>query len=61
MLLRHATLPDGRTGVDLLVEHGRIAAVGPSLPAPPGVEVIDAAGWLVSPPFVMRTSTSTRR
>lgn len=52
MLLRHATLPDGRTGVDLLVEHGRIAAVGPSLPAPPGIEVIDAGGWLVSPPFV---------
>lgn len=52
MLLRHATLPDGRTGIDLLVEHGRIAAVGPNLQAPPGVEVIDAAGWLVSPPFV---------
>ncbi|MCI1190249.1 amidohydrolase family protein [Calidifontimicrobium sp. SYSU G02091] len=52
MLLCHATLPDGRTGIDLLVEHGRIAAVGPNLQAPPGVEVIDAAGWLVSPPFV---------
>jgi cytosine deaminase len=52
MLLRQATLPDGRTGVDLLVEQGRIAAVGPNLPAPPGVEVIDAQGWLVSPPFV---------
>ncbi|WP_119355240.1 amidohydrolase family protein [Azohydromonas sediminis] len=52
MLLRNATLPDGRTGVDLLVERGCIAAVGPNLPAPPGVEVIDAEGWLVSPPFV---------
>jgi cytosine deaminase len=52
MLLQNATLADGRTGVDLLVEHGRIAAVGPSLQAPPGVEVIDAGGWLVSPPFV---------
>jgi len=52
MLVRHVTLPDGRTGVDLLVDHGRIAAVGPNLPAPPDGEVIDARGCLVSPPFV---------
>ncbi len=52
LLIRHATLPDGRTGIDLLAQHGLIAAVGPALPAPPGADVIDAAGALLSPPFV---------
>jgi len=52
MLIRHATLPDGRQDIDLLVQDGRIAAVGPALPAPEGVEVVDAQGWLLSPPFV---------
>jgi cytosine deaminase len=52
LLLRNATLPDGRTGVDLLSAHGRIAAVGPALPAPEQAEVLDAQGWLLSPPFV---------
>ena len=56
MLIRNATLPDGRTGVDLLVRDGRIAAVGEQLfahqPPPADVELIDADGWLLSPPFV---------
>jgi cytosine deaminase len=52
MLIRNATLPDGRTGIDLLVRDGRIAALGPGLPAPEGAPVIDAAGQLLSPPFV---------
>jgi len=52
MLIRHATLPDGRTDFDLLVQDGRVAAVGPQLPAPEGVEVVDAQGFLLSPPFV---------
>ena len=52
MLIRNATLTDGRTGIDLLVQGGRFAAIGPALPAPEGVEVIDAQGWLLSPPFV---------
>jgi cytosine deaminase len=52
MLISHATLPDGRTDIDLLVQDGRIAAVGPQLPAPEGVEVVDAQGCLLSPPFV---------
>ncbi len=52
LLIRNATLPDGRTGIDLLALGGRIAAVGPALAAPPGVTAIDAAGWLLSPPFV---------
>jgi len=52
MLIRHATLPDGRTDIDALVRDGRIAAVGTALPAPEGVEVVDAQGFLLSPPFV---------
>jgi len=52
MLIRNATLPDGRSGIDLLVQQGRFAAIGAALPAPPGAEVVDAGGWLLSPPFV---------
>lgn len=49
--LRRATLPDGRRGQDVLVRDGRIEAVGPGLQAD-GVPVLDAGGWLLSPPFV---------
>ena len=52
MLIRNATLPDGRQGVDLLVRDGRIAALQPGLAAPEGATVVDAGGWLLSPPFV---------
>ncbi len=52
MLITHATLADGRTDIDLLVQDGRFAAIGPGLVAPEGCEVIDARGGLVSPPFV---------
>ncbi len=52
MLIRNATLPDGRTGIDVLVQAGRIAAMAPNLPAPEGVSVIEAEGQLLSPPFV---------
>ena len=52
LLIRNATLPDGRTGMDLLAENGFIAALAAALPLPPGAEVIDAQGWLLSPPFV---------
>ena len=52
LLIRHATLPDGRTGVDLLLQDGRIAAIGPGLPTLAGAETLDAGGWLLSPPFV---------
>ena len=51
LIVRNATLPDGRRGIDIGVRAGRIAAVEPSLPAGAGRE-IDAAGHLVSPPFV---------
>ena len=51
LLVRNATLPDGRVGQDVAVAAGRIVAVGPDLPADAG-EVVDAAGHLLSPPFV---------
>lgn len=52
MLIQNATLPDGRTGIDLLVQGGRFAAIAPNLAAPEGVPVIDAGGQLLAPPFV---------
>jgi cytosine deaminase len=50
-LLRNATLPDGRTGVDLAIDGGKIVAVGPRLSAT-GREELDAAGRLVTPPLI---------
>jgi len=52
LLIRNATLTDGRTDQDVFVESGNIRAIGPQLSAPPGVHEIDAQGWLLSPPFV---------
>ena len=52
LIVRNATLPDGRTAVDLHTAAGRITAIGTQLPIPAGAEVIDAEGWLLSPPFV---------
>jgi cytosine deaminase len=51
LVIRNATLPDGRTGQDVLVDGGRITAVGPALAATARTRV-DAQGWLLSPPFV---------
>ncbi|MDQ0142267.1 amidohydrolase family protein [Cupriavidus necator] len=51
LILRHCNLPDGRTGVDIGIAGGRIAAVEPALAARAGEE-IDAMGQLVTPPFV---------
>src|SRR5476649_3102238 len=51
VVIRNAVLPDGRSGIDLAIEAGRIAAVGPVL-ALRGAREIDAGGDLVSPPFV---------
>jgi cytosine deaminase len=52
LLVKNASLPDGRSGIDVLVQGGRIAAVGPQLAAPAGTEVLDAQGHLLTPPFV---------
>ncbi|TNC07288.1 amidohydrolase family protein [Methylobacterium terricola] len=51
LIVRNATLPDGRSGLDIAVSGGRIVAIEPALPAKEAEE-IDAAGQLVSPPFV---------
>ena len=51
LILRNCTLPHGRTGQDIAIAAGRIAAVEPALPAE-AAEMIDAAGQLVTPPFV---------
>ena len=51
LVIRNASLPDGRHAIDIAIEDGRIAAVGPALPVQ-GAQEIDAAGDLVTPPFV---------
>ncbi|NIZ59716.1 cytosine deaminase [Sedimentitalea sp. CY04] len=51
LILKNATLPDGRTGIDIACHNGTIAAVEPNITAQ-AQEVIDATGYLVSPPFV---------
>jgi len=51
LLIRGANLPDGRQDIDIAVKDGRIAALGPALPAE-AAQVIDATGRLVTPPFV---------
>jgi cytosine deaminase len=54
LLIRHATLPDGRTDIDVAVRGDRIAAVEPhpTLAGAAAGREIDAAGLLLSPPFV---------
>jgi cytosine deaminase len=52
VLIRHATLPDGRSGIDVLVQDGRISAIDHGLTAPDGTPEIDAAGQLLAPSFV---------
>ena len=51
LLIRNATLPDGRRGQDIAIAGGRIVAVEPKLDGEAG-RIIDAAGYLVSPPFI---------
>ncbi|MGR9228812.1 amidohydrolase family protein [Rhizobium leguminosarum] len=51
LIVRNANLPDGRKGIDIGIQGGKIIAVEPNLQAQAGEE-IDATGRLVSPPFV---------
>ncbi|MYM24166.1 amidohydrolase family protein [Duganella sp. FT135W] len=51
VVIRNANLADGQHGVDVAIEQGRIAAVGPRLPLQAAQE-IDAAGDLLTAPFV---------
>ncbi len=51
LIVKNASLPDGRTGVDIACADGIIAAVEPGITAEAG-QIIDAGGLLVAPPFV---------
>ncbi|MDO8767199.1 MAG: amidohydrolase family protein [Burkholderiaceae bacterium] len=51
LLIKNASLPDGRTQMSVAVQDGRITAVEPGLDAP-AHETLDAGGYLLSPPFV---------
>jgi cytosine/creatinine deaminase len=50
LLITNATLPDGRTGMAVAVQGGRIAEVSPGLQAP-ARDTVDAGGYLLSPHF----------
>ncbi len=51
LIVTNATVPDGRTGLDIGCKDGRIVEVRPSLNAD-AAQIIDAAGRLVTPPFI---------
>ncbi len=51
LLVKNATLPDGRTGMSIALRGEKIVELSAGLDAP-AHEVIDAQGLLVSPPFV---------
>ena len=51
LIVKNASLPDGRTGMAIACRNGKIAAVEQAISAEAG-QVIDARGWLVAPPFV---------
>ena len=51
LLVTNAALPDGRTGIDVLVAGGRIVNVAQRINAS-AAKTVDAQGYLLSPPFV---------
>lgn len=50
LLITNANLPDGRTGMSVAVQDGRIADVAPGLQAP-AADTVDAAGQLLATHF----------
>jgi cytosine deaminase len=54
LIVRNATLPDGRSGMDIAVRNGRISALAPhaELVSVRAAVELDAEGQLVTPPFV---------
>ena len=50
LLIKHASLPDGRTGMSVAVQDGRVTEVTEGLQAP-AHETFDAQGQILSPPF----------
>ena len=51
LIVKNATLPDGRCGMDILCKDGFISDIGFNIDAEAN-QVIDAEGYLVSPPFI---------
>jgi len=51
LLVKNATLPDGRTSIDIGCSKGKIVALENGISAE-AKDTIDAKGWLVAPPFV---------
>ena len=51
LIVKNATLPDGRRGMDILCKDGFISDIGLNIDAEAN-QVIDAEGYLVSPPFI---------
>ncbi|MCB2403522.1 amidohydrolase family protein [Rhizobium ruizarguesonis] len=51
LIVRNANLPNGRKGIDIGIQGGKIVTAEPNLQAQ-AQEEIDATGRLVSPPFV---------
>ena len=51
LIVKNATLPDGRRGMDILCKDGFISDIGLNIDAKAN-QVIDAEGYLVSPPFI---------
>ncbi len=51
LLVKNATLPDGRSGIDIGCNKGEIVALENGISAETK-DTIDAKGWLVAPPFV---------
>jgi len=53
LLIHNANLPDGRTGMTLGIENGRMASIQESPPVLPAArETVDAGGHLLSTPFI---------
>lgn len=55
LLIKNATLPDGRTGLDIACHQGKIIEISPGIAANFAGDfalILDAGGWLVTPPFV---------
>ena len=51
LLITNATLPDGRTGMDIACASGLITEIAPAIKGET-LKTIDAKGYLVSPPFI---------
>ena len=51
LIVRNASLPDGRTGIDIAVRGAEIVDVAPAIAAA-AAQTLEASGQLVTPPFV---------